>query len=40
MKKQTARLQSVVAEPGMMVAATYTDGRMVRADLSGLAAQH
>jgi hypothetical protein len=37
MKKQTARLESVNSEAGMALTATYSDGRVLRVDLSDLA---
>ena len=37
MKKQTARLESVTTGPGMVVAATYTDGRVLHVDLAEVA---
>lgn len=37
MKKQTARLQSVVAKKPMKLSATYTDGRVLEVDMSALA---
>lgn len=37
MKKQTARLQSVVAKKPMTLSATYSDGRVLEVDVSSLA---
>jgi len=37
MKKQAARLESVTAEQGMKLSATYSDGRVLSVDLSDLA---
>lgn len=37
MKKQAARMESVHTNPGMIAVVTFTDGRTVRVDLSGLA---
>lgn len=37
MKKQTARLESVIPGPGMTVSVTYTDGRVLTVDLTDVA---
>jgi len=39
MKKQAARLESVKPEPGTMLTATYSDGRVLRVDLADLASR-
>lgn len=39
MKKQTARLIAVTPESNMVLAATYSDGRVVRVNLSDLASR-
>jgi len=39
MKKQAARLSAVTTESNMVLAATYTDGRVVRVSLSDLASR-
>lgn len=37
MKKQTARLESVTSGPGMTVSVTYSDGRVLKVDLTDVA---
>ena len=37
MKKQAARIQSVCTEPDMGIAATYSDGRLLRINMARLA---
>jgi len=37
MKKQVARIQTVCIEPAMSIAATYSDGRVVRVNMAKLA---
>ncbi|OQW89168.1 MAG: hypothetical protein BWK72_04215 [Rhodoferax ferrireducens] len=39
MKKQAARLESVVPEQNMVLAATYSDGRVLRVNLTDLASR-
>jgi len=39
MKKQAPRLASVKPEPGMVLTATYSDGRVLRVDLTDVASR-